>query len=221
MTMSEAGKLGALKTRQIQIQQVKERIESYNQNPTKCLFCDTSFPYEKRHNKFCNKSCAASFNNKGKIKNYVNGLHSKLKPNNDEKKLIIKSLRYCLFCNEIITGHPRKKYCNSECFRNTKREDKKNEFLKIGCTNGNTTAYKKFLIELKGHQCEICKNIEWMSQPIPLIMDHIDGNSENGKLDNMRLVCGNCDMQLPTYKSKNKGNGRAWRRKRYAEGKSY
>jgi len=40
-------------------------------------------------------------------------------------------------------------------------------------------------------------------------------------LKNLRLVCGNCDMLLPTYKSKNKGNGRHNRRKRYAEGKSY
>jgi len=53
------------------------------------------------------------------------------------------------------------------------------------------------------------------------VMDHIDGNADNNSLDNFRLVCGNCDMQLPTYKNKNKGNGRAWRRKRYAEGKSY
>lgn len=27
-------------------------------------------------------------------------------------------------------------------------------------------------------------------------------------LDNLRLVCGNCDMQLPTYKSKNKNSDR-------------
>ena len=39
-------------------------------------------------------------------------------------------------------------------------------------------------------------------------MDHIDGNSENNRLDNLRLICSNCDMQLPTYKAKNKGKGR-------------
>ena len=49
----------------------------------------------------------------------------------------------------------------------------------------------------------------------------MNGDSENCALDNLRLVCGNCDMQLPTYKSKNRGKGRAWRRRRYAEGKSY
>ena len=33
-------------------------------------------------------------------------------------------------------------------------------------------------------------------------------------------VCGNCNMQLPTFASKNRGNGRFYRRQRYAEGKS-
>ena len=53
------------------------------------------------------------------------------------------------------------------------------------------------------------------------VLDHIDGNSENNWRSNLRLVCPNCDSQLPTYKAKNKGSGRHVRRTRYAEGKSY
>lgn len=52
-------------------------------------------------------------------------------------------------------------------------------------------------------------------------MDHIDGNSENNDLDNLRLICCNCDAQTSTYKAKNIGKGRHYRRQRYAEGKSY
>ena len=46
------------------------------------------------------------------------------------------------------------------------------------------------------------------------------GNSSNNMRDNLRLVCPNCDSQLDTYKSKNKGNGRINRRKRYLEEKN-
>ena len=60
-----------------------------------------------------------------------------------------------------------------------------------------------------------------MGKPIGLILDHIDGNSDNNSPNNLQLVCGNCDMQLPTYKGKNLGKGRYYRRIRYAEGKSY
>ena len=40
-------------------------------------------------------------------------------------------------------------------------------------------------------------------------------------LDNLRLVCPNCDSQLPTFKGRNTGNGRYYRRQRYKAGKSY
>ena len=75
---------------------------------------------------------------------------------------------------------------------------------------------KWYLIETRGHRCEICGLSEWLNEPIVLILDHIDGNADNWLLGNLRLICSNCDSQTPTYKSKNKGNGRAWRRERYA-----
>lgn len=67
---------------------------------------------------------------------------------------------------------------------------------------------KKYLIETRGHKCEICKTKKWNKLPIPLILDHIDGYFKHNYENNLRLVCGNCDMQLSTYKNKNFGNGR-------------
>jgi hypothetical protein len=49
-------------------------------------------------------------------------------------------------------------------------------------------------------------------------LDHTDGNPTNNRRENLRLVCPNCDSQLPTYKSRDRGNGRSFRRQRYADG---
>lgn len=56
-----------------------------------------------------------------------------------------------------------------------------------------------------------------MGKDIPLIVDHIDGNPGNNYPDNMRMICPNCDAQLPTYMGRNRKNsmktGRERRRK--------
>ena len=45
----------------------KERINNYYINSNKCIFCKKTLEYEKKNRKFCNSSCAASFNNKKRI----------------------------------------------------------------------------------------------------------------------------------------------------------
>ena len=64
----------------------------------------------------------------------------------------------------------------------------------------------KNLIEYKCACCNI--GPEWQDKPMPLILDHINGINNDNRLENLRFVCSNCDSQLPTYKSKNRNNGR-------------
>lgn len=54
------------------------------------------------------------------------------------------------------------------------------------------------------HKCAICGSLpSWLGNPMPLILDHINGVNNDNRLENLRFVCSNCDTQLPTYKSKN------------------
>lgn len=67
---------------------------------------------------------------------------------------------------------------------------------------------RKRLIEegLKEHKCECCGLIEWLGEPIPLELDHIDGDHYNNSLENLKVLCPNCHAKTPTYRGKNKKN---------------
>ena len=56
---------------------------------------------------------------------------------------------------------------------------------------------------------------------VPIELEHIDGNSNNNELSNLKLLCPNCHSLTPTYKGANRGNGRYERKERYKKGKSY
>lgn len=51
--------------------------------------------------------------------------------------------------------------------------------------------------------CSNCQLTTWLNQPIPLELDHIDGDSLNNNLNNLRLLCPNCHSFTETYRGKN------------------
>ena len=59
---------------------------------------------------------------------------------------------------------------------------------------------------LKVKVCESCKITEWNSKELCFELDHIDGNSTNHLLSNLRMLCPNYHSQTETYRSKNKSN---------------
>lgn len=50
------------------------------------------------------------------------------------------------------------------------------------------------------HKCYQCNLTHWNEQPIPLELEHKDGNNKNNKIENLTLLCPNCHAQTPTYR---------------------
>ena len=57
--------------------------------------------------------------------------------------------------------------------------------------------------EYKEHRCEKCGRTEWLGNPIPLQLDHINSDHSDNSWDNIRLLCPNCHFQTSTHNCKN------------------
>ena len=157
---------------------------------TSCPKCNVEFDntsiwgYEK---KFCSRKCA---NSRTKIK----------------KKVIYYN---CLFCQKECEIRTNKfnKFCTNKCQANYKWEFETKPRLEDGTKLTTSFTIKKYLIEIRGEKCQEC-NLDpiWNGKYLSLQVDHIDGNSDNNHLSNVRLICPNCHTQTDTFGSKGKGS---------------
>ncbi len=157
-----------------------------------CLQCNNKFtdlPHVER--KFCSRSCSRTYLN--------------LKEGKREKKI-----QNCLNCEKMT----KNKYCSNKCQMDF---ETLNLYKKI--ENGDSTlherTYKKYLITKFGEMCMECG---WCQRnpktnKVPIQLEHIDGNSKNNSLNNLKLLCPNCHSLTLTFGALNKGNGRKNRKR--------
>lgn len=197
---------------------LKSKFSFFKNEEVKCINCYTVFKSTVSQNrKFCTQSCSAIFNNKKRKK------EEDEKEENKDKKIRIRKDRKigtCLNCNiEIVrnNGKTKAKYCSNKCQSTFQMN------LRIGNKTASSAIMKRYLILEHGEKCMDCGwcGVNPVSGRVPIELEHIDGNSENNSLENLKLLCPNCHSLTPTYKALNIGNGRYKRRKRYEENKSY
>ena len=212
---AEAGKLGAEKSKITTARKKQERINQYNLDPKHCSQCKKILEYSHRYKTFCDSSCSATFNN----------LKRSTAIRKDPKQFKEKRLPVswnCLNCNKEYTTVAWRigKYCDTNCQHNFEYKQRVDTWLvehkKIG-----KGVMKRYLSDSCGYKCAVCGIIDWNNKKLVLELEHIDGNSDNNALENLCLICPNCHSQTDTYKGKNVGQGRHYRRVRYAEGKSF
>jgi Zn finger protein HypA/HybF involved in hydrogenase expression len=119
--------------------------------------------------------------------------------------------KQCLYCNKKIPN--RNVYCGNKC-----QGDYKTKLIFENIEKGDKTLYvnnyRNYLILKYGEKCMDCGwcEINPITNKVPIQLEHIDGNSENNSLDNLKILCPNCHSLTPTFGALNKGNGRELRR---------
>ena len=79
-----------------------------------------------------------------------------------------------------------------------------NEYLANSADIQSNKIRKKLLEEgYKEHRCECCGLTEWLDEPIPLELHHIDGDHNHNELSNFQLLCPNCHAKTSSYRGKN------------------
>lgn len=201
--------------RQKQLYGIRSKYSVFKNENKKCLQCNIDFNCLKSENrKFCSQNCSAVYTN---IKRGENNL---LK-NSDIIKICENCNNDFKINSRNFSKHKFRKFCSTKC--HTEYEEKiKFEYVENN-KSVSSRVVKVYLIKKYGEKCMECGWCEnnKTSNKIPIELEHIDGNSENNNLDNLKLLCPNCHSLTPTYKALNRGNGRHKRMERYNENKSY
>ena len=89
-----------------------------------------------------------------------------------------------------------------------------NAILVLDSTYTSLRTLKRRLLDdgLLRPLCSECGLSEWRGSRLALVLDHVNGNPRDHRLENLRLLCPNCNSQTPTFAGRNK------RRRRLAAG---
>ncbi|RZD42292.1 MAG: hypothetical protein CXT73_03380 [Methanobacteriota archaeon] len=121
----------------------------------------------------------------------------------------------CITNHRVIKKRIKKLGLDTSHFKKGGNTGTRKKFpLKDICVENSTyktcTVKRRIVNELKWeHKCSFCnkKEMKWMMTneigPIPLELDHINGNNKDHRLENLRLLCPTCHATTSTFKGRN------------------
>lgn len=154
--------------------------------------CEVEIP-ENSKKTYCSRSCSAKVSNQGRRRH---GQAPKVCPN----------------CQGSVRAREGITYCSRSCRQNH------DEVLWLAGELSGTWKYdtanyvRRWLERTQGLVCLLCDIVSLRPEVATVLqLDHIDGNWENNRPENVRLLCPTCHALTKNYGSKNMGSGRTWK----------
>ena len=201
-------------------------LKAYELDPNKCLYCGQIFSYKDQKKTFCNKSCAASYNNTHRNKEVYEKVSKSLKekflksvkkPKQITRKE--KEILLCQWCGKPITSYHAKKFCSSQCDADFRTNERLQKWLAgeyyINPNNNIPEFVRNYLLQKANNKCEQCgfEGYNSITHNSILQIHHINGDASNNLESNLQLLCPNCHAMTDSYMALNKG--KSTRNKRY------
>lgn len=169
--------------------------KDYEKNPKQCKFCGKVLPWSKRDNVFCDHSCAASYNRRGRTS---------------------RVSLYCLNCGKKLTKKSKRShFCNNTCYSEYNRKSyierwKRGEETGMSGSCSISRILRDYLINESNQSCQVCGwgEVNPHTKKIPLQIHHIDGDCTNNSPENLQVLCPNCHSLTHNYGSRNKNSTR-------------
>ena len=82
------------------------------------------------------------------------------------------------------------------------RKDSNHYLNKINFISSYKLKLKLIEDKIKEHKCERCNLSNWLGEPIPIELHHIDGDRFNNNLENLQILCPNCHSKTDNNSGK-------------------
>lgn len=160
-----------------------------------CKKCNAEFEPTKGLLNYCSISCR----NSRSFSEETNKIKREKTIKNWEEGIVYSHLDFA----KINNNKEKKASAKLAWYKKVESKLKENEKL-------NIWTIRKYLIETNTHECWACHTKEWKDmdgnlKPVPLVIDHINGNNKDNRLENLRIICRNCDGLLDTFCARNIG----------------
>ena len=150
------------------------------------------------------------------------------------KRRNLKNRKYCLNCSAFgshntrqihkatractVCGAPVSRdhvHCSNACQNEARYRAWIGRWLageETGVNKNGVTSFmiKRYLIETRGEKCEVCGWAERnpVTNKVPVTLHHDDGDSDNNRPENLRLLCPNHHSLTANYGNLNRGRAR-------------